>query len=65
MYGTMDIDKEEEKKMTVLELINLLEQMDETLKVIIEGCDCYREPTSVAVYENWVEIGTDAWWRSK
>ena len=47
--------------MTVLELINLLEQMDETLEVILEGCDCYREPINVQEYEGRVEIVSKAW----
>ena len=44
--------------MTVLELINLLEQMDETLPVYMEGCGTseWGEPTVELVYEGTTEM---------
>ena len=42
--------------MNVLELINLLEEYDDTLEIIIEGCDCTAPVSGVSKINGEVVI---------
>lgn len=50
------VPTENDKVITVAELIELLKEVDPNLPIKVEGCDCYGEGQGISIYDNYCLI---------